>query len=154
MRQGRFAKIRKESDKIPPVELGLNIIRRLANVAFGIGVTLLIILSLAPGQELPSIELSDKWGHFIAFAMVMTAFGVGASNWRRCIAGALAIIALGVVLEGLQSFSPGRQPSVLDAAVNTIGVFVGIFLAVVIVRAIEISLGRAAALGWRTPDNN
>ena len=77
--------------------------------------------------------------------MVMTAFGVGSSNWQRCIVGALAILALGVALEGLQGFLPGRQPSILDVAVNTIGVLAGIFLAVVIVRVIEISVGKAAA---------
>ena len=89
----------------------LDLIRRLANAAFGIGVALVIYLSLAPGPDLPNVQMSDKWGHIIAYAMLMTAFGVGSPNWRRGIAGAVAIIVLGIVLEGLQSFVPGRQPS-------------------------------------------
>lgn len=121
----------------------LKLIRRLANAAFGIGVALVIYLSLAPGQDLPNVQMSDKWGHIIAYAMLMIAFGVGAPNWRRCVAGAGAIIVLGVALEGLQSFVPGRDPSLLDAVVNTIGVLVGFCLAVVIVRALEARASRA-----------
>jgi VanZ family protein len=132
-----------KSNKYLQEGLGLNIVRRPAKVAFGIGVTLLIILSLAPGPELPNVQLSDKWGHFIAYAMVTLAFGIGWANWRQYVAGAFAIFALGVTLEGLQSFVPGRQPSFLDVAVNTIGVLVGICLAVVIVRAIEARAGSA-----------
>jgi VanZ family protein len=112
-------------------------IRVLANAAFVIGVVLLIILSLAPAQDLPKSQLNDKWSHIIAYAILMAAFGVGSLKWRRCIVGALVVFALGVALEGLQSLVPGREASLLDVAANSIGVFVGICVAVGTVRAIE-----------------
>lgn len=121
----------------------MTLIRRISNVAFFIGVVILIVASLAPGQELPNTVLNDKWAHLVAYAMVMSSFGIGSSDWRRYVLATLAIFALGVALEGLQNFVPGRQPSALDVAANTIGEMVGVALAVLATRAIEVYISRA-----------
>lgn len=126
------------------LERRVTLLRKFANIAFIIGVVILIVASLTPAQELPNTILTDKWAHFVAYAMVMGAFGIGSSDWRRRIFGTLAIFALGATLEGLQSFVPGRQPSVLDVGANTIGVLVGVGLAVLATRAIEAYVSRTA----------
>jgi VanZ family protein len=97
----------------------------LANTAFVFGVVLLIILSFAPAQGLPSSQLNDKWGHFIAYTMLVFAFGTGSKNWQRCVVGAFGIFVMGVALEGLQGFVSGRDPSIFDVAANTAGVLNG-----------------------------
>ena len=50
--------------------------------------------------------------------------------------GVAALFALGIALEGLQSFVPGRYPSALDGLANLVGVLIGFGLAALVNRVI------------------
>lgn len=86
---------------------------------------LIILLSLTPGD--PEIGLAgwDKVGHFLAYAgMAGLAFLTFRSKNGRFLA-LLFTIALGFLLEWIQSFIPARTMGWGDALANSLGVLVG-----------------------------
>lgn len=89
-----------------------------------------VALSLAPlphsGIDLPQ---GDKWGHLIAYASLALSFGQWAGGARQRITQAIALIALGALLEGLQGLTGYRQTDPLDLLANTLGVVLGGLLA-------------------------
>jgi VanZ family protein len=56
-------------------------------------------------------------------------------RWRG-LALALSMILLGVVIELLQHFSPGRTPDIADVIANSTGVFTGITLGLCVIGAL------------------
>ncbi len=111
-------------------------VRRLAWAAFGIGLAILLVSSLAPADVLPETGLVDKWEHLLAYALLMTTLGIAAPAQRSHVIGVAALFVLGIAIEVLQGFVPGRQPSALDVVANTIGLLIGLWLAVVVKRRI------------------
>lgn len=89
-------------------------------VVIGIGV-----LSLIPPRS--GIELGDhdKWNHFIAYYILSLNLGMLSLSIKKWIIAAMMCVFYGVLIEFLQGFVPGRDPSVFDAAVNTLGVGLG-----------------------------
>ncbi len=89
--------------------------------------------SLASGKEISSLDRVlpfleyDKLLHFAAYAG-LAVLSILAFERRRAILVALSSILLGAVIELAQHFSPGRTPDVTDAIANTLGVFSGIGL--------------------------
>ncbi len=85
-----------------------------------------VAVSLYPGQALATPGVSDKVGHFLAYA-IMTVWGLIAFRSRRSsILVILFCLFLGVGLEYLQLQVSGRDPSVADGLANFLGVVVGV----------------------------
>jgi VanZ family protein len=101
--------------------------------------TLLVIvtvLALYPHLQLPELSAFhgylDKIGHALGFA-TLAVLGVFAWQCRWPLIGGLVCYA--VILELLQSFSPGREVGVGDALANLFGLAIGFGLAMTVRRA-------------------
>ena len=96
-----------------------------------IEVCTVVIFSVGPHPPLPSFTWADRVAHALAYC-VLTVTLLLAAVWRprRGIgrfptAAALivgAVMLLGILLEGAQSLTEGRSPSLLDAIANAAGV--------------------------------
>jgi len=101
---------------------------------FALACTGVLAASLVPQATLPEAGVSDKVEHFVAYAG-LAILGAWAFTHRmgRVTAG---LIVGGVGVEILQATMPfGRQGDVIDAFANSLGVALGMGLALLIVRA-------------------
>ncbi len=89
----------------------------------------IILLSLLPSDAVVRTGAGGKLEHGVAYLgasfLVATAYGTRA----RVIAG---LFVCAGVLECLQTFSPGRTPSLLDFAGSASGIVLGVALAAMI----------------------
>jgi VanZ family protein len=72
----------------------------------------------------PDVPFADKWEHFTAYGLLMAWFcqlALPRSRWRL----ALAFIAMGGLIEGLQALGGVRSAEWADALANTVGVALG-----------------------------
>ena len=94
-------------------------------------VALAVIASLVPGQKLPDTHMGDKWQHSIGYALLTLWFaGIypKASYWK--VGGAM--VALGIAIEIAQGAMPfGRQMDIRDVGANSIGIVIGLMLALI-----------------------
>lgn len=96
----------------------------------GLWIALVIILSLMSKPLHPlSFEQSDKFSHLLAYGWLMLWFCQLYAGQAMRLGLALALIALGVGLEFLQSLTPNRSYDLFDMAANTAGVSLGWLLA-------------------------
>ncbi|SRR5690606_5026743 len=105
-------------------------LRPVAAVAFGLCALAVIVMSLLPGNEVPSLGFWDKAEHFVAYAGLG---GLGAlACWQRHRASVVRLLLLlwllGAGAELAQAASPGRNPELGDAIANALGACVGVFL--------------------------
>ena len=107
-------------------------LRRLLRIAFYAAAALVAALSLAPAATLPATSIGDKMEHAIAYA-VLGLLGA-ASSVRDAMRTILGLAAFGLIIEGLQTFSPGRSPDLLDAVADAIGAGLGCAAAIVLRR--------------------
>jgi VanZ family protein len=107
------------------IETGYAWFHRFARYAFYVGLLAVTALSVIPITAAPSMGVSDKIGHFLAYLALGTAGVLGFSGMKRPLAVVLAIIAFGFVLECIQLFVPGRMFSGLDMIANVTGAVVG-----------------------------
>ncbi|MBD3241636.1 MAG: hypothetical protein GF331_13685 [Chitinivibrionales bacterium] len=92
----------------------------------------IVAVSVLPRTELPGHGHMDKIGHFIAyFGLAILAWQV-MPNLRLRLLAAVGAVGLGGLLEVVQHFIPGRSASYADAAVNTLGVAVGLAVGAVV----------------------
>ena len=99
-------------------------------IAYGL-VILVIYLSLTgdPVKTGVSFLYQDKFFHALAYFVLMSWFAqIYHANVRRNLI-AIILIAVGVSLEFLQSFSPVRHYEIADMFANSTGVVLGYFLA-------------------------
>ena len=104
----------------------------LARYVFIGGLIAVAALSLVPVEKMPGVGLSDKLGHFLAYAALGLTGALGYAGRWRPLAVVLAIVALGLVLECLQLFVPGRTFSGLDIVANIIGTALGAIMSGVV----------------------
>jgi VanZ family protein len=94
-------------------------------------IALSVIASLVPGQKLPQTHMGDKWEHTIAYALLtlwFTGIYPKTSYWK--IGGAMFV--LGVAIEFAQGAMPfGRQADIRDIGANTLGIVIGLMLALI-----------------------
>lgn len=106
----------------------VEMVPRLARIGAVLCALVITVLSLLPGDDLPSQNLNDKLNHFIAYGVLM-GLGVLGRGARSLLWTALVVTAFGLLLEGLQGVMPfGRSASWYDAIANTGGVLIGIAL--------------------------
>lgn len=87
----------------------------------------IIYLSLKSPNGGVNIQLNDKIGHFIGYGVLSlnTFLVVGLTPQRKGILIIMGLVGMGVILEGLQGFVPGRKVSGLDIIANSLGVAIG-----------------------------
>jgi VanZ family protein len=88
---------------------------------FAAGAVAVIVLSLLPGKELPSLGVSDKIEHAAAYALLGLAGGLAFPSRRATIALLLLLPLLGIALEIAQLVVPQRSSDVADALADWIG---------------------------------
>ena len=86
------------------------------------------ILSLLPPKSIEKIVEHDKINHFIAYAVLSLNVGLVVKKLKTYLLCLPLLIGYGILLEYCQGFVPGRQPSLLDALANSIGVSIGFIL--------------------------
>ena len=87
--------------------------------------------SLVPMPQLPTdlLNHADKWQHVVAYFVAMGWFSQLISRKKLLLKAALAIFALGVALEFLQSLTGYRSLDRFDVLANSAGVLLGLMVA-------------------------
>ena len=95
--------------------------------AFLVTVGVLLWLALRPGTGEPDwFWQADKVKHASAFLVLWLLGRVAGWGTRRALA--LALLGFGVFIEIAQSFTPDREPSVLDVGADLVGIGLGAWL--------------------------
>ena len=110
---------------------------RLVLLVYTLGI---VVVSLIPSTGVSLWNL-DKVGHYFAYAGLAVLVCLNLEWTHARVAGLIGAVVLGALLEGAQSFVPGRDMSLVDGAANTLGVLSG----AVIFRLREGDLRRRAA---------
>lgn len=98
---------------------------------------LLLYLGLRPEPVPKIIAHSDKWGHFIGFALLALSFFTAMPRWSK-FALALALTMVGFAVElGQAWFLPRRSFDLADLAVNGCGVIAALVVYMLAVSLIE-----------------
>lgn len=113
--------------------LGSTTVRRAVLTAWALSIGLVGALSVLQVAGPAGPHWSDKLSHALAYLCLGAGAAFGLDSGRRT-AGALATIAYGWALEGVQGLLPWRTAELLDGLVNTAGVLVGAGIGVVLVR--------------------
>jgi VanZ family protein len=96
---------------------------------------IIFIASSTSGSDLPdfgSIDfLAKKWGHLLGYTLLSAAFLHGLSNGgpitrSRMVVTGILVILYAISDEWHQSFTPGRNPALLDVGIDTAGGFLGV----------------------------
>lgn len=112
------------------MNLSQPLIRRCVLLLWLASTVVVICLSLSPGLELPyDFSNADKVYHMLAYLWLSALPFFAFSKTERSFIGALSMIPLGIGLEFVQFYVPGRSFSVADMAANCLGVILGIWLA-------------------------
>lgn len=104
-------------------------LRKLARLAFYLGLLIVVALSLIPQDAVPAPRIWDKASHVMAYAALAATGGVGYRGLRSLFLVGLALLLLGAALELAQSLLPDRISSFQDILANAIGIALGSLLA-------------------------
>jgi VanZ family protein len=88
---------------------------------FAVGIIVVVTLSLLPGNDVPSVGVSDKIEHLVAYALLGLAGGLAFPTRRGVIVLLVLLPLLGVALELAQPRVPERSADVADALADWIG---------------------------------
>ncbi|MHC4391227.1 MAG: VanZ family protein, partial [Planctomycetota bacterium] len=120
-----------------------------AFLAAGVACVVVWLSLTGAPEDVIGTKLSDKLGHFLAYAALTLplahACGSRLRAGRAAITAFVIAVSLGASLELLQDLTPQRQPSVLDAVANAIGAGLSASFWLVMARWIVRRLGPAAA---------
>lgn len=97
----------------------------LSRIVFSIGLIAVIALSVMPQGTVPDPGISDKFAHFAAYAALALAGGIACRGSGLVIILAAGLLLLGIGLEFVQAFIPGRSASGYDGLANAIGIALG-----------------------------
>ena len=102
--------------------------QRFAALLFFGDLALMTILALKPIQAMEDITHTDKVLHFLAYLVLSGLAFLFAQHYRAFLGWCIALAFYGAVIEGLQSFMPGRFMSFADFIANISGIAVTILL--------------------------
>ena len=108
------------------------IIKGSVQAAWLVSIVLVVCLSLTPRMEIPMrfwFFGADKLCHFMAYTWLALLPFFGFEDIRQAFTGAILMVPLGIGLEIVQYFVPGREFSAADMIANAVGVALGIFMA-------------------------
>ena len=105
----------------------MNKIQKILRVCLVLEFLGIVYLSLKGPNGGVNVQLNDKVGHFIGYGVLSlnTFLVFGLKPQIKGILLIMGLVGMGVILEGLQGFVPGREVSGLDIAANSIGVAIG-----------------------------
>jgi VanZ family protein len=95
--------------------------RSVLKYIFAAGTIAVIVLSLLPGKYVPSVGLSDKLEHVLAYAFLGLTGGLAFPTSRAAVVLLMLLPLLGIALEIGQLVVPGRSSEVADAFANLMG---------------------------------
>ncbi|HYG28237.1 MAG TPA: VanZ family protein [Caulobacteraceae bacterium] len=110
----------------------MHLSRRIRFVVFGLACAVVAFLSLIPQEDVPPTGISDRVHHLVAYGLLAV---IGAWAYGPSTRLAIVLIAFGAaveVLQGVMGF--GRHADVLDGLMNTLGVILGLALALLALR--------------------
>ena len=102
--------------------------QRFAAILFFGDLLLMTVLALKPVQAMGDITHVDKALHFLAYFVLAGLAFLFAQRFRAFLGWCIALAVYGAVIEGLQSFMPGRFMSFADFIANISGIAVTILL--------------------------
>ena len=89
---------------------------------------LVIYYSLIPRVEFPvDFWQADKLYHFFSYGWLSVLPMIAYSDKKFALTASFSMIVIGVLLEVLQQYVPGRAFSVADIVMNALGVVFGIY---------------------------
>lgn len=88
---------------------------------FAVGIIAVVTLSLLPGKDVPSVGVSDKIEHLVAYALLGLAGGLAFPTRRAAIVLLVLLPLLGIALEIAQLRVPERSADIADALADWIG---------------------------------
>ena len=93
-----------------------------------------VLGSLSPANSslmraVASIHVSDKILHFVAYVFLASFPVLGMRRKFEAFVAAGSMTLLGLLLEIMQHFVPGRSPEIADEVANMLGVLCGMALA-------------------------
>ena len=93
-------------------------------------VTVVIYLSVTSSPPLPDVEVPyfDKVGHLLAYFILMGWFAQIYHVKKQRLIFSLSFVALGVLMEFVQSFDPARMAEFADMVANTSGVVIALLI--------------------------
>ena len=95
--------------------------------SFGVILTVITLLSLLPPKSTINLGNKDKISHYIAY-FFLTINALLITQNRKQVLTILLVILYGIIIEGLQSFVPGRFPSYNDVIANSLGALSGLVI--------------------------
>jgi VanZ family protein len=99
----------------------------------GLGVLLLFVFAaLGPAKWVPRSDLGWRIDHFFAYFALTLMFCFA---WRRPFLAGGTLMAIAVLLEGLQAFTPGRHADVYAALIGAGGAMAAILPSDFLIRA-------------------
>jgi VanZ family protein len=108
-------------------------ISTVSRYAFGAGVVAVVVLSVLPGKELPSLGISDKIEHVVAYTTLGLAGGLAFPTRRGALLLLVLLPLMGIGLEIAQLAVPQRSSDIADALADLAGASM-VLLPVVFVR--------------------
>jgi len=99
---------------------------RIARILFLLATLVVWVLSLLPAPDLPNAGISDKLEHVIAYFVLATLGSLAFRGRRNAFLLFVLLCVMGVAIELLQNFSPGRSPELADAVADGIGAAAGV----------------------------
>ncbi len=105
-------------------------VRRSILLLWIVSLAAVVYLSLSPRVEFPyDFDYADKVYHMLAYFWLSALPFFAFRRPKAALTGTLLMIPLGVALEFLQRYVPGRFFSPADMGANCLGVMVGMWLA-------------------------
>ena len=89
--------------------------------------------SLQPQASMPQ-DISDKLLHLLVYAGAALLWGWAATTRRAMMLALPLLVVYGIELELAQGLTPDRNPSVVDAIANSLGVVLGLALLLLLYR--------------------
>jgi hypothetical protein len=117
--------------------MSIKITLRICSVAV---LFLLVAAALGPGQWVPRSGLGWRIDHFIGYFAITLTFCLA---WPRPFAVGGAVVAIALLLEALQAFTPDRHADVYAALISAGGATAAILPADLLIRAPRRVSGRA-----------
>jgi VanZ family protein len=94
------------------------------------GVTVLVVVCLLPGPDLPKLPISDKLEHALAFALLSASAVQLFERWRALLVVGVGLLALGIGIEFAQGvFTSTRAMEFGDVVADAAGIVSGLLLA-------------------------
>lgn len=128
--------------------------RYMLRVAWVIALAAIVVLSLHPKYGPPGAFQLDKLAHTFGYGILAVLPFTAFISRRTVLWAAVAMLPLGIVLEGLQSIVPGRHADTADAAFNALGVGIGLILGPASRRLANRTLGRAGTAPKASADGS